>query len=222
MNVQEELVSLARQIAKERGYAVLVDGLQPLEDYKDARGELQSGLKSKFVHELTEELRECVALQKERLWYYSEAADCLYYAACIDEIAPHEDAYTTALLTLASPAYQISQEEAEAAALAKYRVRAARPYRKDRATETEKRRHDAQEHGAIQAALESVQKWPGWPLTEVAEMYGIPASTLNHVTQQEMPPFPVRRAGGRITLIDIKHPRFLAWYAGYRRQKGER
>jgi hypothetical protein len=213
-NAKQELVQIARKIAKERGYTALSNGLQPLEDYTE-RGERKSGLKSKFVHELSEELRECVAQQKERVWYYSEAADCLYYGACIDEVSPGEQAYKTALLTLASPSYQIEQASAEIAALAKYRLRASQPYRKDKETPEERTAREARENQAIEAALSSIEKWPGWPLPEVAKMYNVPVATLYYACNPENPLFPFRKSG-KTVLINIKHPLWYKWYGSYK------
>ena len=215
MNPKEELVQIAREIAKTRGYITLHGGLQPLEDYTE-RGERKPGLKSKFIHELTEELRECVSLEKERVWYYSEAADCLYYAACIDEVAPQEHAYQTALLTLASPAYQIYQTDGEIAALAKYRLRASQPYRKHKETPEEREMRDARENQAIEAALVAVLKWPGWPLPEVAEMYNISLGTLYYAADKGLIP---TRQSGKTVLINVEHPLWYKWYGSRKRSQ---
>lgn len=213
--VPDRLVELARQIAQNAQYPVLIHGLQPLEDYRH-EGNVRPGLRSKYQAELLE-LRD--ALRKERVWQHSEAADLLYYASAIDEserlsgIARSAHGhYQDALATLAGPSCQIDQEEAEAAALAKYSLRASAPNNKCKETPEEKAEREAQENAAIQAAIDALvpaELWPGWPLTEVAEMYGVPVDALYYATGKLS--FPVRKAGPRITLIDIRSPQFRLW-----------
>jgi hypothetical protein len=116
--VASELVSLARQIAVQRGYPDLVNGLQPLE-----RPGNEPGLNGKYEAEL-KEFRD--SLLKGREWLLSEAADLLYYAACIDEQAKQEH-YRYGMTLAHVHTFGISERQCEAAALAKYRLRAAGP-----------------------------------------------------------------------------------------------
>lgn len=214
--VPAELVSLARCIAKERGYPVLVQGVQPLEDY-DLNGVRQPGLRSKLAHERDDELHECLCLLKARIWWLSEAADCLYYAACIDAVSPHpEHAFARMIQALADP-YGIAQEEAEAASLAKYRLRAATPYRKDKATREEKQARDEAENAAIQAALDELP-WPGMAIADMAERYAIPEQTLYKAVRSKKANLPVRRTGSTI-LINPRDARWHAWLLAYKREK---
>jgi hypothetical protein len=221
--VSDELVLLARRIAVTHGYPVLIRGLQPLQDY-EVNGVLQPGLRSKYMAEV-QELRD--SLSKERVWQWSKAADLLCCASAIDAqelatgIAASQHAtYQDTLATLASPAYQIDQDEAEAAALAKYRLRASLPYRKDKETTDEKRARAAAENVAIQAAVDALVDpalWPGWPLPEVASLYGIPQQSLYYACEKQL--IPSRRAGERLLLIDLRSPRWRQWYRKWRQSK---
>lgn len=116
MNTQELLVSYACQIAVYRGYTDLVDGLQSLHV-----------LLAKYRHE-QEELLEAEAV-KTPLHVLHEAADVLYYAACIDAASGKDETYPAALHWLAARA--IVPVQAERAALAKYGWRAGGANRKD-------------------------------------------------------------------------------------------
>lgn len=120
MNTQETLVTYARQIAVYRGYTDLVDGLQPLHI-----------LLTKYRHE-QEELLEA-GVTKTPLHVLHEAADVLYYAACIDAAEGKDETYPVALHWLA--AHAIDPDKAERAALAKYGWRAGGAKRKDEAYE---------------------------------------------------------------------------------------
>lgn len=53
MTAQIQLVAYARTIAVYAGYSVLVNGLQPVEDY-EVDGAQKPGLRSKFAHEREE------------------------------------------------------------------------------------------------------------------------------------------------------------------------
>ena len=119
MNTQQILVSHARKIAVYRGYADLVDGLQPADR-----------LEAKLLHE-REELQEAQAA-KSRLHAYHEAADVLYYAACLQEQGKAgQFAESCAWLVGCG----LDPAKAERAALAKYQWRAGGPNRKDEAYE---------------------------------------------------------------------------------------
>lgn len=117
---QQQLVTYARQIAVYRGYTELIDGLQPL-----------SVLLAKYSHE-QEELLDA-QLHKSSLHVLHEAADVLYYAACIDAAEGKDETYHSGLLWLA--ARDIDPDKAERAALAKYGWRAGGEKRKDEAYE---------------------------------------------------------------------------------------
>lgn len=204
-----ELVSLARRVAIERGYDDLVNGLQPIER-----------LREKYLAKV-EALRECLALDKERVWFYRAAGHLLYYAACSDAQAPSQEfasaCYVGALALLAEPKYAISQMQAEAAALALYRLRASRPYRKNKETEEEREQRSAVENATIQAALESLAHWPGLPLPEVASLYGIPLPTLYSARNDGL--IPARQAGagkGATVLINTEDYLWYAWYGRWR------
>jgi hypothetical protein len=143
----EKLVSCARQIAVYRGYGNLINGLQPAEV-----------LLAKFKHELLDELAEAAG---QHLKIYHELADCLYYAACLDEqdpqaiLALHDkdliELEFVALSNLANVdklytafvfSYMLAHRygdplAAQRAALAKYTFRAACPNSKDEQHELE-------------------------------------------------------------------------------------
>ena len=99
------LVSYARQIAAYRGYTELVDGLQPL-----------PVLIEKQAREM-EELQEAQRT-KSRLHVYHEAADVLYYAACLEQVRPDHLEWQYGRAWLARRGLDL--EKAERAALAKY------------------------------------------------------------------------------------------------------
>lgn len=214
--VASELIALARQIAINRSYAVLAKGLQPLKSYT-LSGVSQPGLEDKWNAE-REELSDAQMNGKEYVWLLSEAADMLYYAACIDEVGEtanwQQECYQDTLVLLNSPRYQISQEEAEASALAKYRLRASLPYRKHKEAAEERQARENAENAAILQAVQALKKdrWPGWTLTEVSEMWQVPVQTLHSAHDKKL----LRsRESGKSVLIDIQHPRSQEWHAGY-------
>lgn len=94
-------------------------GLQPLETAQTSYDAALQELRGDFLHYSMQ--------QMPRVSLLSKAADLLYHAACIDATSSGSDphsVYGMALYGLAMP-YNISQQEAEAAALAKYRLRAS-------------------------------------------------------------------------------------------------
>lgn len=174
--VPQRLVAYARQIAETRQYPVLIGGLQPADDY-EVDGRRMPGLRSKLEAEM-QEFRQALAEGKERIWRLSEAADCLYYAACLDEAAPSQNPHAHYVQVLAFlHLYGIDQWETEAAALGKYACRARMPYNKPAETPDERSRRDAYENEQIRRALEQA-RWPGVPLVEIARRYDIPVATL--------------------------------------------
>jgi predicted nucleic acid-binding protein len=199
-----------------------MNGLQPLDDYF-VNGKQQLGLRSKYLAEI-QELHECLTEKKEPIWYSSESADLLYYASCIDALellsgtaTSQHATYQDALALLASPAYQVDADEAEAAALAKYRLRASLPYRKDKETPDEQRTRNEQENAAILEAINTLidpSLWPGWPLPEVATIYNVPVATLYYACDKKL--IPSRKAGDRLLLIDLRSPRWRSWHRKWR------
>ena len=123
MTAQIQLVAYARIIAGYQGYSVLVNGLQPVEDY-EVDGAQKPGLRSKFNHE-----REEFAEAGDFWHQMHEAADLLYYIACISE-QTGDDSYQETLRSLANLLH-LPPAMLEAAALAKYGYRAAAPGNKD-------------------------------------------------------------------------------------------
>ncbi len=120
-NTQQLLVSYARKIAVYRGYADLVNGLQSA-----------ARLEAKLLHE-QEELQEAQA-EKSRLHAYHEAADILYYAACLQEQEQGKAArFDESRAWLRERG--LDPAKAERAAMAKYGWRAGGPNRKDEAYE---------------------------------------------------------------------------------------
>ncbi len=119
MDTQELLVSYARQIAVYRGHDT-INGLQPL-----------PVLIEKQAREM-EELQEAQRT-KSRLHVYHEAADVLYYAACLEAARPDHLEWQYGRAWLAR--HGIDLEKAEQAALAKYEWRSGAPDRKDEAYE---------------------------------------------------------------------------------------
>jgi len=199
--VIDEFVNLSRQIAARNGYTDLENGLQRL-----------SILEAKYAAEVME-LSE--SLHKERVWQFSEAGDCLKYAACVDTQTGRQDypCYTDTLALLASFRYKMSQREAEVAGLAKYRLRTSLPYRKESETAEEKAAREQHENEVIQAALEEAQNWPGWPLPEVAERENIPLPTLYYAAEHKLIP---SREAGKTVLIDLQDYLWYAWKAKYK------
>lgn len=208
--VLAELVELARAIAQNCQHPVLIAGLQPAEDYQ-VHGRTQPGLLSKRLAEIAE-LRE--AAGKSRIWQLSELADILYYSACLDVVRGGQSYWWSVDCFLLAHTYGFGQEEVEAAALAKYRLRAAKPYRKERETPEERAERDGRENAAIQAALDALP-WPGVPVGELAARYGIPEITLRTA---DIP----RRRAGKVILVNEHDPRFAAWLARYQRKKHTR
>lgn len=149
----------ARAIASMRyPESVLVNGLQPLDDF-EMNGETRPGLRNKYLHELTEEFMQAkyrwLAEQTEehRLDMLAEAADLVYYACQIDEQQHTSNTLEDTFVTLRGPSSQISKEEAKAAALAKYASRSAQLESKD---------HDG-ERIAIMAVINAIpERNPNW------------------------------------------------------------
>lgn len=129
MQPPDQLVEYARQIAVYRGYDNLVNGLQPLD-----------ALNSKLEHE-QEEFAEAVA--SGDIWHqYHEAADLLYYAACIGAQIRFNNPrsleyylYYKQFETIRAAG--LDHKKAEKAALTKYGWRASGPGRKDENYEIE-------------------------------------------------------------------------------------
>lgn len=120
MNTQQQLVAYARQIAVYRGYTDLVDGLQPLDT-----------LLAKLEHEM-EELLE--AQRTTSLMHVlHEAADVLYYSACLQAARPGHPEWQYGRGWLCQRG--VDPQAAERAALAKYGWRAGGATRKDEAYE---------------------------------------------------------------------------------------
>jgi hypothetical protein len=209
--VPAELVKLARIIANEQQYRTLIGGLQPIDDYTES-GVTQPGLKSKYQEKLSDLER---SREAERIWQYAEASNVLYYAACLDAACGGEyETYQAALTLVSQPPYGISQAEAECAALALYRLRAVTPYRKKEETLAEKADRHERENRAIQFALSAQQeKWPGWPLPEVAEAWNVPVDTLYALHRNGRLP---SRLAEKTVLINTQDIRWIRWYASYR------
>lgn len=131
MSVPDQLVAYARKIAVYRAYANLENGLQPL-----------SVLNVKLEQE-QEEFAD--ALANKDIWHqYHEAADLLYYSACIDCQARNNHVrYNRCLVRIS--AYHLDQGKAENASLAKYGWRASDFNRKDEEVEIELIRNACQE-----------------------------------------------------------------------------
>jgi NTP pyrophosphatase (non-canonical NTP hydrolase) len=123
MQPPDQLVEYARQIAIYRGYDNLESGLQPLDV-----------LQTKYKHEVGE-LAEAVAIKD--IWHqYHEAADLLYYAACMTAQLQHyygepynDFGYYNAFEIIRFAG--LNPESAQQAALAKYGWRSAAPGNKD-------------------------------------------------------------------------------------------
>lgn len=137
---REEILTYARKIAAMRYPAeVLVNGLQPLDDF-ELNG-TQPGLRTKYQHELLEELREATIdhLTKQSRESLAalrgEVADCVYYAVQIDEQQASSETLEDTLATLSGPSLQIDPEHAIIAARVKYEMRSEKPDSKDHARE---------------------------------------------------------------------------------------
>lgn len=134
----EKIIEYARQIAKYRGYPVLINGLQPVEDY-DIDGEVQPGLRTKLDREMLE-LREAwqswQSGQGKTEWHVAhEAADVFYYSLQLEEQTGRSAwpvMWQSVRLYLP---YSWQQREVAAAALAKYGYRASAAKNKDEARE---------------------------------------------------------------------------------------
>lgn len=148
MSIPDKLVVCARQIAIYQAYDNIENGLQPLNDYK-VDGVLQPGLNSKFEHE---QLEFAEAVASGDIWHmYHEAADLLYYAACIGAQEQHASdtlshynrrvlafrRYLLAYHEIIRPATGFDLTDVENAALAKYDWRAEQSGNKDEAYEIE-------------------------------------------------------------------------------------
>lgn len=99
------------------------------------------------------------------------------------------------------------------AALALYRLREATPYRKHEETPSERSMREARECQAIEAALAMRAKWPGWPLTEVGEIFAIPLPTLYSAHDKKLIP---SRKIGKTVIINLNDPLWYRWYASGR------
>ena len=120
---RSQLVVHARTIAGYQRYPVLVNGLQPVEDY-EVDGVQKLGLRSKFERERVE------FDEASDFWHrVHEASDLLYYIAAITEQIG-DDSYSGTLRGLANLLH-LPPAMLEAAALAKYRFRAAKAGNKD-------------------------------------------------------------------------------------------
>lgn len=219
-DVLEELVGYARVIASTRRYPVLVSGLQPANDYDLPDGSRQPGLVTKRYQEI-EELRKAIVQSQERIWWLSELADILYYSACLDFVSPSpaQPYWWSVDCFFMAHTYGVEQEEVEAAARAKYRLRASLPYRKGKETPEERLGRDNAENAAIQAALDALP-WPGIPLAELAERYTIPLGTLYAAVQGRI--IPTRKAG-KTVLVNTKDRQWVEWLARYNaRRRRER
>lgn len=207
-SIPQRLVQFAKQIAETRQYPILIGGLQPADDYEVA-GRRMPGLRTKFEAEM-QEFRQALAEGKERIWWLSEAADVLYYAACLDcclaavRQNPHQH-YVQALAFL--HLYGINQWEAEAAALGKYGCRARQPYNKPAESASERARRDAYENEQIRLSLEQA-KWPGVPLVEVARQYNIPVATLYAAASRGDV---LARRAGKTVLLNEEDPATRQW-----------
>jgi hypothetical protein len=107
--------------------------------------------------------------------------------------------------------YGVDQEEVETAALAKYRIRASLPYRKDKETPEERQSRDNTENAAIQDAMNALP-WPGIPLAELAERHHIPLGTLYAAVNDKI--IPTRKAG-KTVLVNTKDRQWVEWLARY-------
>ena len=177
LSPQERLAYFARLIAVHRRYPpeVLRYGLLPLDD-STWQGQQYPGLFSKYVRKW-EEVRECVAQNKPRLFWLAKAASVLCYAACIDEVSRlagnasdlyHEQASSFHI-------YHLSVPEAEAVSLAIYERRAVDAGNKD----------EMREMRLGLDALEALDKSggiePAWiPMHEAAIRYSIDYHTLRY------------------------------------------
>jgi hypothetical protein len=127
MSTQSQLVACARFIAVYQSYPVLVNGLQPVEDY-EVDGQQKLGLRSKCERERIE------FDEASDFWHkMHESCDLLYYSACITEQAG-DDSYAQTLRGLANLLH-LPPAMLETAALAKYQWRAAAPGNKDESHE---------------------------------------------------------------------------------------
>jgi hypothetical protein len=222
--VPERLVECARKIAQSRRYPVLIHGLQPVEDY-DSNGMRYMGLQSKYQREWTE---LNAILGEERIGLYRKIANLLYYAACIDSLSSPKrlgeshELYQRTLNTLAAPPYLIDPDEGEAVTAGvlvkgklvggKYPLRASLPYYADKETPEEQQHREAMESASMMEAINALShpaQWPGWPFTEVAEIFNIPIQSLYSARDQNE--FSCRQAGPRIWLANIEDPRFKQW-----------
>jgi hypothetical protein len=135
---KERILAYARQIAQYRGYPLLINGLQPIEDYEVA-GKQYPGLRTKLAQE-EQELREAwfnwQTGKGKTEWHVAhEAADCYYYSMQIEEqTGEHVWMKTYGRIRIYLP-FHWNEREVETAALAKYGYRAEKPNNKDEAHE---------------------------------------------------------------------------------------
>lgn len=130
-SVQAQLVAFARRIAVQQEYTDLVNGLQPVER-----------LEKKYAfekYELLDELKHDDGSTDANIKILSEAADMLYYSACLT--AQGSSTWQRTHNFIASSG--VNLEHAEKAALIKYELRSAAPNSKD----------FEKENAAIKAAL---------------------------------------------------------------------
>jgi len=210
----KELVELARTIAQHcQQHPVLIAGLQPAKDYEFA-GRIRPGMATLRLN-AARELREA-AVGVGRDWQISMLADILSASACLDELAPsqREPYWWCEDCLLRAKTFGFGQEEVEAAAIAKYRLMAARSC-KDAESPAERDARVAEENAAIQAALDELP-WPGIPVGELAARHDIPEITLR---KADIP----RRRAGNVILVKMDE-RFFMWLGQYqqkRRKKAE-
>lgn len=130
-SVQAQLVAFARRIAVHQQYTDLVNGLQPVER-----------LKQKYEHEKTEFLAEVQnddGTLDATIKILSEAADMLYYSACLTAQGSNTWQRTRNFITSSG----VNLDHAEKSAIIKYELRSAAPNSKD----------FEKENAAIKAAL---------------------------------------------------------------------
>lgn len=184
MHFRKEILLYARRTASLLYPAeILINGLQPLEDWHDPlSGEVKPGLRTKYQRELLDEFNAAkqrwIASQEQadtRIEMLLEAADCVYYAVQIDEQQNTASVLEKTLLNFAGPTTQIQPEEARIAARIKYKRRRAK----------EQSEHTDAEHADVAAALERFherqerRKFPG-----VMSVRNVPGSVIAALEQQ--------------------------------------
>lgn len=138
MTIAENIIRYAKKIAQYREYPVLVNGLQPLEDYEH-NGKQYDGLITKYHHEF-QELREAfVSWQSghgKTEWHVlHEAADVYYYRCQIDSQTSTDNwGVDWRSIKIYLP-MKWNRRTVEEAADAKYGWRSEKPGNKDEAYE---------------------------------------------------------------------------------------